>query len=250
MDIANFWSHNRWMNRLSEDFRTGDGPRVVAPGVFDANIPSVLQEIETDDIDASVESIEYDDYNDVTEATTLPHPTSSSSSTRYYPVITPSPVELAPLITTDRPSTTTPFYHQLSSMTVPPVTHRPQTSTEPTTTITRRPITSTTTTEIPWLILQSPDSNQGPISRPKSTTKRPTVFHTRTARPTVTHPTVVVTPKHPVTFFQSTTVGPTTTSRSPPTKIRPITSNNNPDIPWLILKSSSSNKTNNYPSTG
>lgn len=255
VDVENFWSHNRWMNRLSEDFLTGDGPRVVAPGVFASTITLPLQEFETDDTSASLDSIEYEDYSDVTtEATTVQHPITSEPWTFFNPETTVEPEQL---YTTVRPSTTTSSYHQLPSTTVPQVTHRsttttqPTTRTQPTTTtqpttstaITKRPVTSTTSTEIPWLILQSPDPNQGPIVRPKSTTKHPAVFSQQTVPPSVV--TRRPATQYPVTRFPLTTVRPTTTTRSPPTKMRPVSSTSKPSIPWLILKSSFSNQTNN-----
>ncbi|XP_057374926.1 mucin-5AC-like [Daphnia carinata] len=265
VDVENFWSHNRWMNRLSEDFRTGDGPRVIAPGVFASTI---TQEIETDDTHVSLDSIEYDDYSDVTEATTLQHSITSKPWTVVYPEDTTSPAEPEQLYTTVRPSTTTSSYHEIPSTTAPQVTRRsttttkqPTTRTQPTTTkqpttrtaITKRPITSTTSTEIPWLILQSPDPDYASIARPKSTTKYPVVVHPTTKRPTVPHPQTTPpvvtrrpTTQHPVTRFPSTNGRPTITTRSPPTTTRPVSTTS---IPWLILKSSFLNQTN-HSSTG
>ncbi|XP_057375611.1 uncharacterized protein LOC130696547 [Daphnia carinata] len=198
VDIENYWSNSRWMNRLSEEYGKGDGPRVVIPGTFvstvsplpDKNfigtrVPSMDPEnqseipwliLKSPDRNQSMSTVSLytDDSNHILE--------SPSNSGSY---VNPTPVSVI---------------LQSSNANKEVFTAKP---------IAATPIVPLDNENIPWLILKSPNETQSTTVIYPLVTHPPLITWRPTSQSTFTTPSVTVgTSIHPTTL-------PSTTSRVP-----------------------------------
>lgn len=198
------------------------------PGVFGHTTSSVLPEIEPDEPhESSYNSGGYNDEFGTTVASLEPPVTSNHSSADVYSEAPHFTVQSSQMFNPVRPSMNQVI---LSNPPPPVIIRQPQTTVKPATT-TRAPVSTMVHSGVPWSnFYESYDSETEPL------------FHTRSTTTTTVRPWTQVVPS---TSVPPVTRRPTTSLKPASTK-GPVISSNNPDIPWLILKSP--NATNQSPS--
>lgn len=212
VDIENYWSTTRWVNRLREESVTGDGPRLITPGIFGSTtISSILSNTQNFN---KTTSNHFEDQSDIPWLILKPlSDTKISSSSNVVPNVVSNEIVAPAAIH----SSTSPVNN------LPKIPH----------------VTSHVTSPIPWVILKSPvNENHSPLkasttpptSAKPLTTVRPPTTHRSSTSPSINKPTSK-TQRPPnktsngsvqsttATRFSSTsTVRPSTAAKKPATK--------------------------------
>ncbi|EFX80455.1 hypothetical protein DAPPUDRAFT_224770 [Daphnia pulex] len=209
VDIENYWSTTRWVNRLREESVKGDGPRLITPGIFGSTtISSILPNTQNFN---KTTSNHFEDQSDIPWLILKPlSDTKVSSSSNVVPNVVSNEIVAPAAI------------HSSTS----PVNNLPKIP----------DVTPHVTSPIPWVILKSPVSeNHSPLkasttpstSAKPLTTVRPPTTHRSSTSPSTNKPTS--TTRRPfnktgavqsttVTRLSSTTVRPSTAAKKPATK--------------------------------
>ncbi|KAI9554661.1 hypothetical protein GHT06_019934 [Daphnia sinensis] len=198
VDIENYWSNSRWMNRLSEESGTGDGPRVVIPGTF---IPTTVSSlIDKNFIGTKIPSMDPENQSEIPWLILKsPDRNQSMSTVSLYTDDTNNILE-----SPNKPSNhvyPTPVSVILHSSNTNKVTSKPIP-------VTRVPLNDE---NIPWLILKSPNETQSTTAF--NPTPPPLITWRPTSESISTTPSVTVgTSIHPTTLPSTTSRTPTTTT--------------------------------------